>query len=269
MKRISIIGLGWLGFQLAEKLTENNFEVRGTTTTEEKIPALSKVAQKVEIMKLDELTVYKNSWPLFLDASIFILTIPPSKIENYATKMVDLLKLIRDRNPKAKVIYTGSSSVYGNAVGEVDEHSPIQPQSPNAKKIAGLEHYFQTLQDEEIAVLRLGGLVGPGRHPVKYLIGKSNIKGKNKGVNLIHSADIAEVVLRICKGEYPSGIYNLCCPEHPLKSDYYKQIAKKMNCSPPSFDKFDNQSGKLLICKKLKQLNYQFIYASPFQFPLE
>jgi len=269
MKTISIIGLGWLGIQLAEKLSQSGFKVVGTTTTEGKLSQLLQTVDQVKIFDIEHPdSLNQQDESLVFGADLIILTIPPSKIENYGEKMIELVKNIKQRNPKVQMIYTGSSSVYGDEVGEVDEQTPLNPQSSNAKKIAELEEYFQKLNHDGIAVLRLGGLVGPGRHPVKYLIGRSNVKGKNKAVNLIHSADIAEVVLKICKGEYPPGVYNLCCPEHPLKSDYYIELAKRLNQIPPNFNKFDNQLGKIVICKKLSQQNYQFIYSSPFQFPL-
>lgn len=38
--KVSILGCGWLGFPLAKKLIEIGFEVKGSTTTENKLAVL-------------------------------------------------------------------------------------------------------------------------------------------------------------------------------------------------------------------------------------
>mgnify|MGYP003615968040 CR=1 FL=1 len=45
--KISILGCGWLGFPLAQKLIETGYEVKGSTTSESKLEALKKVKSLV------------------------------------------------------------------------------------------------------------------------------------------------------------------------------------------------------------------------------
>ena len=39
-RKISILGIGWLGFPLAKKLIENGFNIKGSTTSESKLDLL-------------------------------------------------------------------------------------------------------------------------------------------------------------------------------------------------------------------------------------
>ena len=75
--KISILGCGWLGFPLAQKLIETGYEVKGSTTSENKIDILQ--SNKIEPF-LIELTEDKITGAIseFLnDSEILIIDIPP------------------------------------------------------------------------------------------------------------------------------------------------------------------------------------------------
>ena len=53
MRKIGIIGLGWLGLPLAEKLALEEYQVVGSTTQESKAEELSKEAYGVVVLNLN------------------------------------------------------------------------------------------------------------------------------------------------------------------------------------------------------------------------
>lgn len=261
--------MGWLGLQLGNRLKKEGFEVYGTVSSLEKKVHLEKEFPKLEVFQLNQIEKNNFKNAAFLIADFVFLTIPPSASDQYVAQMQHLVAKVIEANSKVKILYTSSSSVYGEDEREVNEVASINPQSSNAQKIVAVENFIRENLDENQVILRLAGLVGPNRHPVNYLIDRKNVKGQNKQVNLVHSEDIVNIVMKICKGEYPLGIYNICSPEHPTKSDYYTEFAKRINKNPPEFNKFDNDKGKVLICSRLEDLNYEFVFTSPYEFPIE
>jgi 3-hydroxyisobutyrate dehydrogenase-like beta-hydroxyacid dehydrogenase len=52
--KISILGCGWLGFPLAKKLIEIGFEVKGSTTSENKLALLKSNNIEPFLLRLSE-----------------------------------------------------------------------------------------------------------------------------------------------------------------------------------------------------------------------
>ena len=73
---ISILGCGWLGMNLAKDLIESGYEVKGSTTHEEKLPKLKALGAIPFLIKLlpepegDRLHE-------FFDSDLLIICIPP------------------------------------------------------------------------------------------------------------------------------------------------------------------------------------------------
>jgi hypothetical protein len=56
----------------------------------------------------------------------------------------------------------------------------------------------------------------------------------------------------------PNGIYNVCYPIHPTRSQYYTQSAVAMHLVPPSFEESIG-TGKIVSSEKIeKEMNYTF-----------
>jgi len=67
--------------------------------------------------------------------------------------------------------------------------------------------------------------------------------------------------------EFNYPILNICSPEYPTKEEYYTRVAMELNKSLPIFDSQDQQLGKTIQSKYLKQAAFQYIYPSPFDYP--
>lgn len=75
-------------------------------------------------------------------------------------------------------------------------------------------------------ILRLAGLVGPGRHAGRFLSGKKQVKGAHQSVNLVHLDDVIFSCDRATACSNEGGrLYNLCAPIHPKKKDFYSRVA--------------------------------------------
>jgi len=72
-----------------------------------------------------------------------------------------------------QLIYTGSYAVYGDREGAwVDEASPVAPANPNGQILCETEQVLLSASSDDMSVciLRLGGIYGPRRELVKYLV---------------------------------------------------------------------------------------------------
>lgn len=223
MKKITVVGLGKLGLPLAEYLSEY-FDVYGVART----PKLTKVpflAQDISVHGV------------FSD--VVVLTLPPSQI-NF------------ERLPKIRtqwLIYTSSTSVYGDLQGLVTEEMLPTPSEESGKNLLKIEEWVKSFPNWTI--LRLGGLVGENRHPGNYLAGKIGIKNPEAPVNLIHHGDVIRAVGEILSLEKKNDIYNLVSDEHRSRKEFYQEFAKKNNLSQPEFEA-ETKANKLVSNEKIK-----------------
>jgi nucleoside-diphosphate-sugar epimerase len=267
MNRISIIGLGWLGKQIGNYFQNKGFTVSGTATTKEKVEKLLKESFNAEQLKIEKLeAINAQNFSPFLARTV-VITIPPLSVnEGYDTLIIDLINRIKAVNPKVKVFFTSSTSVYGNKDEEIDEYSEVNPITKNAKEIVAIENFMQS-ELSNFCIFRLGGLVGRNRHPVHYLAGREDILKPKAAVNLIHASDVCNALHFIVENEVSSKIVNLVTPDHPSKEIYYTTVAENLSLSLPKFDQSDTRLDKVVKPLELMELGFNFKYTSPYDYP--
>lgn len=226
MKKIKISGLGWYGRPLAHALMKSGFDVSGTTRTPEKMNELQKEGLSVSLL----------SWPALpevADADIVVLNIPPFEEQPEWFKSWSW-------NTKTWVIFISSTSVYPS------------PESKSAKILKEEEDWVsQTF--EKWTILRFGGLIGNGRHPGKYLSGRTNLQNRLWPVNLIHLDDTIGATLAVISKGISNSVIHVVSGEHPTREDYYSDYCRKNNLPLPHFDQSDLSTGKIVPDDELKK----------------
>ncbi len=267
MKRICIIGLGWLGESLAHFYSSKGYEITGTVSSEEKAKSLSQDQLKVIPFAL---ATDPHDLIQQIDISSFdflVLTLPPSALKtNFAKHFIGLVQVIRAAHPDLPLLYTSSTSVYGNQSGKLNEERVLLPQSNNAHELVKIER-FMLEQLDNCYTLRLGGLVGGRRHPVHFLKGRSALSNPQAKVNLVHREDVVQAIAMIEEKKPPFGAYNLVCPKHPTRADFYITVAENLHLSLPKFEANNQTSGKEVVPSKIIECGFTFKYHSPFDFP--
>lgn len=129
------------------------------------------------------------------------------------------------------------------------------------------EQELNRLLGARLTIIRMAGLVGNDRHPVKFMTGK-NYPGKSEPINLIHLVDciglINAVLENACWGETING----CAGEHPQKCEYYSWAAQELDLTAPIFTT-EKTTFKIISNEKSRALlGYSYRYNSPFDFPL-
>ncbi len=268
----SIIGCGWLGLPLAETLIDQRYSVRGSSTREEMLPILEQKGIIPDRLILNPHSSLEDCSPLF-QAQTLILNIPPGRSNKDGGKTFDqtirrVLPLI-EKSPVQHLLYVSSTRVYQSEVGLVDEHQKLHPKEGYSAILLEVEKRIQNLQTKA-TILRLSGLIGGNRHPVKYLAGRENLSGGNAPVNLIHREDAIGLILAIIKHNAWGDTFLGTALNHPLKSEYYPEMAQKYGLAPLHYAK-EPQSDypRLDNSYTRKRLDYTFMYDDPGQMPVE
>lgn len=247
------MGCGWLGLPLAESFRKNGYVVKGTTTSPGKIDVLKKKGITPFLISLEQDKIVGDVDRFLTDLDILIINIPPrvskSSKQSYLTKM-RLLHSAIVFSEVSNIIFVSSISVYGNVHRKVTENSNPRPQSASGKAVLAAEQLFYKKRKLHTTVVRLGGLIGPNRHPIHSLSGKTDLINGNEHVNLIHLDDCIQAIMTIVEKNYWGEIFNAVYPDHPLKKDYYVAQARKRDLKIPQYvSKEEEKKGKIVICK--------------------
>lgn len=244
---ICVIGCGWLGFPLAKRLIAEDFEVFGTTTSTDKLQLLGNSSIKPVLYTIG------SEAPL-PQVDVYFVNVPPSGVDNY----LRALERLGDSIPQAsRLIFCSTTSVYRDTPNhwckESDIRPGVTPDDPDLDIARhGTPRRTLILAEGIIAnhpnhlILRLAGLYGGERHPVKYLSGRTNLAAPNAPVNLIHLDDLIDIGLRVITHPPDFKAMNVCSGEHPTRKDYYSIVAQERFLPAPEFNLDDTATGKVI-----------------------
>jgi nucleoside-diphosphate-sugar epimerase len=231
--RISILGCGWVGFPLAKDLVKQGYSVNGSTTSPEKLELLKQQHIDSFLVQLAPNLVTNKKG--FFECDTIIIAVPPKKDpEAYWIQMQSVIKAIETCKVK-QVIYISSTSVYGNNNREENEETTAIPDTLSGKAIKLIEDQLFSNPNFKTTVIRFAGLVGPGRHPGRFLSGKKEISNGLGPVNLIHLDDCIGLISAVLRTEYFGRIINACAPDHPSRKDFYTLAAHMSGLVKPEF----------------------------------
>jgi nucleoside-diphosphate-sugar epimerase len=266
--KISILGCGWLGFPLAQKLIEIGFEVKGSTTSENKLDVLQ--SHKIEpfLVTLSEDEITGNISGFLNDSEILIIDIPPGlrKIteatseKTFVNKIKILIPFIESSTIE-KVIFISSTSVYSESdlIPTVTEESVLYPDTESGKQLVEVENLLRNNSNFQTTIIRFGGLIGEDRNAVKMLTGKTNVANPEAPINLIHQEDCIGIISEILKQNCWQETFNAVEPNHPTRKNYYTEKAKQLDLIAPLFNENETSIGKIVSSEKLKKvLGYKF-----------
>ncbi|EDP70994.1 hypothetical protein FBALC1_00882 [Flavobacteriales bacterium ALC-1] len=263
-KQISIIGCGWLGLSLAKFLIENDYKVKGSTTSEAKLKQLNEYAIDGHLIRLNETGVSGNYSDFLADSDTVIINIPPglrrNPSKNHVKEIKHLVKVLEKENIK-NVLYVSSTSVFKDDYGFPIINNSTEPNatSNSSKQLIEIEELLIHNSNFNTTILRFGGLFGDERHPANYLSGRTNIANAEAPINLIHKEDCIQIIALLLKNNFWNKVLNAVYPIEIDKKTYYSNYCKRYNLLLPEFDIKEKSKGKIIDSSKLVQLlNYTF-----------
>lgn len=199
MNKALIIGCGYTGKRLAERLSTQGVEVHATTRSGESPPGTHGHA-------LDLLTPHANLRLPYADGCVVYYMVGPLHREYDATQAPHIAVMSRaltalKQEDIVGLVYLSSTSVYGDQQGGwVDEQTPLSPKSPWGQMRAELERAiwdFGAAQSIPAAVVRLPEIYGPGRGPIDRLRRGYALRFPERFSNRIHVDDLADVLAEL------------------------------------------------------------------------
>lgn len=269
INKVSILGCGWLGFPLAKYLIQQGFQVKGSTTHEDKKELLKQNGIEPFVLNFKP-SLEGEDVKRFLDSDLLIINIPPGVAKHPANFHVDQMKALKkaiDSSSVKYIIYVSATSVYPES-GAVFKEEDVQVlEKAENKTLFSAEELFRMEKGLNVTVLRCAGLVGYDRNPIKYFAGKTNVKAGNAPVNLIHRDDVIQIINSVIKNNYWNQTLNISSPKHPLRKDFYVQLAERYHYAKPQYDLSDTSTNKIVSIEKLiRDLNYSFKFPDPVEF---
>jgi len=273
MKQISILGCGWLGLPLAKALLNQNYSVKGSTTSEAKLPELKTLGIIPFLVALDSKRITGTIDDFLNGSDTLIVDIPPQlrrkkddaetiNEKEFVEKIKTLIPYI-EKSTIQNVLFVSSTSVYGEVNGEITEETTPQPDTESGKQLLEVEMLLQKNESFKTTILRFGGLIGEDRNPIKFLTGKQNLENPETPINFIHQEDCIGIILKIIASNSWNEIYNGVSPFHPTREGYYTQKAIELNLPLPKFDHSKSSLQKLVSGDKIQRIfGYSFIKTS-------
>ena len=248
-RTVFVIGAGWVGAPLARKLHLSGHRVVATSRSAEKVRALMMAGTHAVRWDCEEhqpgADRSDSLQHMAGDTTHWVLTIPPLKGMNQAENEQwhrDVLHAAEKSQVKRLVILS-STSVYPEE-GMVQESDASEDSiSPHSgKSMRSLERVFESTQ-LDVVILRLGALIGPGRHPA--------MRASQKGWRSPHrrmNATTLEDVLRACDHvlfrKACLGLCNVVSPHHPTFNEFGERLVG-MGWPPVLFQ--TSQEGALAV----------------------
>lgn len=252
MKKIGIIGYGWLGERIANSMS-GKYSIYATTTTREKadqlnIKGLSAIVASFPDYQFPEPI---SRWDALEELDVLIITIPISGksccVSSLYNRIQNLSGFIGDF--KGQMFLTSSTGVYPDlSKNFTEEDVPVE-------QVSG-ERMMKN-KYPQINILRLGGLMGDNR-----LLKNYNVSNPDHVVNHIHYADIAGVISKMIDQKSLSKLYNVTAPIHPVKS----QVINAQKNIEDSVEISEMKGKTILSSKLMEELEYVFQHPDPRTF---
>ena len=263
MPRILIAGCGYVGEATADLFHSASWDVEGWVHSQLSAARLSVKPYSIRVIDVSQRGEVAKCADAF-DAVIHCVSSGGGDAEAYRQIYLNGARHLLETFPKAKFLFTSSTSVYAQCDGSwVTEQSETKPVRETSRILLEVE---KLILKKGGIVARLAGIYGPRRSALlsKVLNGTATIDPNNdRFVNQVHRDDIASALFLLLNGEAQesSQIYNIVDDEPILQSECYAWLSQSLNRPLPPIRKSEQlrkrgDANKRVSNAKLHQLGW-------------
>jgi len=263
MPRILIAGCGYIGEATADLFHSAGWNVEGWVHSKQSAVRLSAKPYSIRVLDVSKRGEVAKRRGEF-DAVIHCVSSRGGDAEAYREIYVNGARHLLETFPKAKILFTSSTSVYAQRDGSwATEESEANPVRETSQILLEVE---RLILEKSGIVARLAGIYGPGRSALlsKFLNGTATIDPQNdRFVNQVHRDDIASALFLLLNPEASTSaqIYNLVDDQPLLQSECYGWLAQRLNRPLPPTRKSEQprkrgDTNKRVSNVKLHQLGW-------------
>jgi len=256
--KLLLIGNGYLGQAITREFRENGWDVQPVSLSGGDGSIACDVGDRSAVEKLP-----------VADFIVHCAASGRGGAEAYQRVYVDGCRNLSENFPGIPVLFTSSSSVYGQVDGSiVTEESPAEPDRETGRLL---------LEAEKIAletggwVARLSGIYGPGRSVIlrKFLSGEAVIEEDGRRfLNQIHREDAARAIFHLVSARTGLGeIFNVSDSQPLSQIDCYQELSERLQLPlPPTGPRDPNRkrgwTHKQVSNEKIRNTGWKPVFPS-------
>ncbi|MBC7448229.1 MAG: hypothetical protein H7330_09245 [Hymenobacteraceae bacterium] len=239
---IALLGAGWLGEPLARALAAAGYPVRVSTTTPARQAELTATGLPAYRLVLEPDAAAADWQPFLATAAAVVISIPPglrgasdapATAARYAARLARLGELLATTDVQ-RVILLSSTAVYPDLPNAPElAEDAADPAHPLGRAEAALAASLPV--GVALIVVRLGGLLGPGRAPGRFFGPDRPVPQPESPVNLVHLTDAIGAIRALLMAPAARGAFAVCAAEHPTRAIFYSAAARALNLPEPAF----------------------------------
>ena len=273
IKDISILGCGWLGKPLSERLISNGYNVKGSVTDKKKFSKLESLGIKPYYINLNP-SINEDYDLEFFDSSILMICLPSKETDDFhktLTSQIETIINIIHRSPIQQVFFFSSKEVYARNNTTVNESQGLFPISNAGKALLNAELLLQQQVDFSTTVFRLADVFDDNKLLSLWPESKKKkakpIISEMAHLDFIHLEDCINIILLLLEERRKKNeVFNICTSQKVKRVDLLKKIAWKKGLDTPKIKSTKAKSFVLMNNSKIKKfLQYKFIYDEPFK----
>jgi nucleoside-diphosphate-sugar epimerase len=269
MKKIFLIGAGYVGSELALRLVELGYQVTiakrnvdtGVDSSLKQVCRIVRFDAALENVDQDALTIQ-----LLQEANCVVYCVSadaftPAAYElSYVHGLKNVLKILNTEaspsfnNFGRRVVFVSSTGVYGQANGQrVDETSPTAPESFSGQAMLRAEQVLQAWASENPmrrsgVAIRFSGIYGPGRtRMIAEILEKKPVTQLRwqQMTNRIHRNDCARAIIHVIGKAQVLPVYVASDPSPTTFGELATWVASQRGQEPPAIDNNAPRSAAL------------------------
>ena len=235
MCEVTIVGCGDVGSRVARACLESGDRVVGWIRSATSLERLASAGIPGVQVDLDEPS---SPIPAVCERQLYYFAPPPSTGQA-DPRVARLIESFRESGSPHRVVYLSTTGVYGDCGGAwVDESWPLSPTVDRARRRFDAETRWRVWSEEsggELVILRVAGIYGPGKLPVKRLQSGQPMVGEEDSpiTNHIHVLDLVQ----ICRAAMQRGgngeVYNVSDGHPGSMTGYFNQVADFLQLPRP------------------------------------